>query len=407
MNLKKINRNLWIIALFLLLSVLYTFFFLHHASEIIATGDLKFHLTRIKGLETILTNPINLSVFNHSGQGVNLFYPFLTVLPAALFFHITHNLIVSYILYILLINVLTIFISYYCGKKFFKSTFNAFVFAIAYTFSAYRATNFFYRAALAEGVALTFLPLVFLGTYYVLSRQSKNWWLLAASLSLIIYTHILSALICLLFILLAFVTKLVIDHTSYKTTILNFSKSAILTIFLTSGFWLPLLEQLKLQSINQPQIDILDQGALPLSTIMIESLNNNLAYYSCGLIGIISLFIPIIMRKKSLTTIIKICWVFSIIALLITTNLFPWRLLQNTPLTIIQFPWRFMGIQSLFSSIVLTASIDKPTQIKEQISFICVGLAALLILTAASASNLHQHLRNDATSVTINTTNLD
>lgn len=90
MFLKKKNKLL-IIASLTFISVLYTLFFLHDPSALGTTGDLGFHLMRIKGLESIFTSPVNLAISNQSGQGINLFYPFLTVLPATLLFHLTHN----------------------------------------------------------------------------------------------------------------------------------------------------------------------------------------------------------------------------------------------------------------------------------------------------------------------------
>lgn len=405
MFLKKRNKLL-IIASLSFISVLYTLFFLHDPNALSTTGDLGFHLMRIKGLESIFTSPINLAISNQSGQGINLFYPFLTVLPATLLFHLTHNMIISYILYILLINWLTLFISYYCGLRFFKARYTAFIFSILYTFSAYRATDFFYRTSLAEGVALTFLPLVFLGTYYILTTHSKNWWLLAIGLSLIVYTHLLSALICLLFILFALIVKLVLNRTNLKLIIIDFTKSAFCTLLLTAAFWLPLLEQTIFQAINRPATNILAEKALSPSGLFTEALNNNLAYYGCGFLGLIGILAPLILKNKPLTKNIKLIWGFSAIALLLSTNLFPWRLLQNTPFNIIQFPWRFMGVYSLFYVLVIADIINNITDKKKRVSLVSIILTGILVLTCASSINLRKDLEHDPIGSIINTTNL-
>lgn len=60
----KKNGNILIISIILImLSTFYTLVFLHNTHSLSTTGDLAFHLTRIKSLETILTSPINLNTF--------------------------------------------------------------------------------------------------------------------------------------------------------------------------------------------------------------------------------------------------------------------------------------------------------------------------------------------------------
>lgn len=52
--------------------------------------------------------------------GSTFFYPYLTLFPAVIFYWITHNLILSYMLYVWVLNVCTILITFYYGRKFFK-----------------------------------------------------------------------------------------------------------------------------------------------------------------------------------------------------------------------------------------------------------------------------------------------
>ncbi|WP_260685254.1 hypothetical protein, partial [Enterococcus faecium] len=78
---------------------------MRNAQEIYTTGDLSFHLSRIKGLSSIFEGPINYTTFNNYGDGLNYFYPFLTIIPAVVFYGISNNLILSYVLYIWLLNI--------------------------------------------------------------------------------------------------------------------------------------------------------------------------------------------------------------------------------------------------------------------------------------------------------------
>ncbi|WP_283651991.1 hypothetical protein [Enterococcus faecium] len=50
---------------------------MRNAQEIYTTGDLSFHLSRIKGLSSIFEGPINYTTFNNYGDGLNYFILFL------------------------------------------------------------------------------------------------------------------------------------------------------------------------------------------------------------------------------------------------------------------------------------------------------------------------------------------
>lgn len=74
----KINKKVVILSGLIIVSSIYSFIFFKNTQSIYTTGDLSFHLSRIKGLSTIFTSPINYETFNYTGYGVNYFYPFLT-----------------------------------------------------------------------------------------------------------------------------------------------------------------------------------------------------------------------------------------------------------------------------------------------------------------------------------------
>ena len=73
----KINKKVVILSGLIIVSSIYSFIFFRNTQSIYTTGDLSFHLSRIKGLSTIFTSPINYETFNYTGYGVNYFYPFL------------------------------------------------------------------------------------------------------------------------------------------------------------------------------------------------------------------------------------------------------------------------------------------------------------------------------------------
>ncbi|HFM5652905.1 TPA: 6-pyruvoyl-tetrahydropterin synthase-related protein, partial [Enterococcus faecium] len=153
-----------------------------------------FHLSRIKGLSTIFTSPINYETFNYTGYGVNYFYPFLTFFPAVMLYWMTKNLIVSYIIYVWLLNLCTTLVAYHYGERFLKQKKAAFLFSCLYIFSAYRTVDIYYRSAIAEAIAITLVIPVLFYAYQIISGKEEKYpsVKLALSMSLLVYSHVLS-----------------------------------------------------------------------------------------------------------------------------------------------------------------------------------------------------------------------
>ena len=61
--------------------------------------------------------------------------------------------------------------------------------------------DIFARFALGEFIALTFIPLCFYGLYAIIIGNEKDWTFLAAGVSLILLTHILSTIIVFVFLI--------------------------------------------------------------------------------------------------------------------------------------------------------------------------------------------------------------
>ncbi|KRN29330.1 hypothetical protein IV38_GL000213 [Lactobacillus selangorensis] len=361
-----------------------TVIFLHHLNLIIATGDLTFHLSRIQGLTTILHSPVNFETFNHHGYGVNWFYPSLTLLPAAFFEALTQRLVLSYTLYIWIVNLATIGIAAYCGTRFWRNRTSGVLFALFYLFANYRLSNFFYRADLAEGTAMAFLPLVFLGAYELFwgtGRPNSGWKLLTVGMVGILYTHLLTAFLCILLLLCLTLGALFTRRRPIRTILSEGIKAVSCTALITLPFWGPFLREMSFQKLNHPAFNQLLAQALDPTTTLKAAALNQLDQSNLGLLGLIAITLPLFTLRKWPAA-AKWSYGISLVLAFLTTNLFPWQWLQNTPLVYLQFPWRLLGLQAFFASICLVECwhwFRQPAGLK-------IGLVALALLVLSTAS---------------------
>ena len=313
-----------------------------------AYSDIEFHLNRIIGLSNIINHPINYKVFNQIGMGVNYFYPGLTIFPAALLIKFTHSVVKGFLTFLFLLNVVSGMIAYYSLKSVYKNRFKATIFSTTFIFMTYRALDIYRRFDIGECLAMTFMLIVFSAMYQIIVDQKNSWVKLAIGMALVLYSHLLSAIIvsimCGLMLILNWK-----NVKSWKFVIIQLCKSGITTFTLGLGFLLPYLQQTRLK-INPPFIGNLPSAALNMSDLFNNSLNNTLGdskqtVVSLGIICLIFLIIGLF--KKHETLVEKSFYMLGLFSVILSTKLFPWNLFQKH-FALLQFPWRFLEVASVF-----------------------------------------------------------
>ncbi|WP_265455585.1 hypothetical protein [Enterococcus sp. HY326] len=331
---------------YFILSFLATGFSLNN--HIIFDGnDMNFHLNRILSLENVLQSPVNLEVLHSVGLQVNNFYGWLTLYPALLLVKLVDNIGVGYNLYMLFITLLTFLSSHYSALKITHSHRIGFIFSLLYVFSTYRMVNIYTRAALGEVIAMTFLPLVFCGVYLILKNNKQGILMLAFSFSLIVYSHVITSFLAFLFVVLCYLSYGITHQKKFIAITLSFVKSGFLILLLSLGFLVPLLINSEFQELNMPFIADLASNSFNSGTLLVEGLNNSYSTISLGLL-ITALLVTTLLQFKNLNKVQKVGLILGALAFIMSTKLFPWSILQSTLFTNIQFPWRFLGLTSLF-----------------------------------------------------------
>ena len=365
-----------------------------------AYSDIEFHLNRIIGLSNIINHPINYKVFNQIGMGVNYFYPGLTIFPAALLIKFTHSVVKGFLAFLFLLNVISGMIAYYSLKSVYKNRFKATIFSTMFIFMTYRALDIYRRFDIGECLAMTFMLIVFSAMYQIIVDQKNSWGKLAIGMALVLYSHLLSAIIvsimCGLMLILNWK-----NVKSWKFVIIQLCKSGITTFTLGLGFLLPYLQQTRLK-INPPFIGNLPSAALNMSDLFNNSLNNTLGnskqtVVSLGIICLVFLIIGLFKKHK--TSVEKSFYMLGLFSVILSTKLFPWNLFQKH-FALLQFPWRFLEVASVFLLIYgVSAVIDSKRMI---FSLGIVGCTVMLFYSSvvnlentASAKNIMNESRID------------
>lgn len=402
---------LWLI--FGVLSILYIFPFIHLSSphiDFLNGDDYSFHFNRIFGIiedlkTSLLPQYVNSQSVKKVMYGVNFFYPFLTTAyPIALLYLLIHSVIKSFYIYVILLTFITFFISYYSfhsvwltifiDEKFKTLHYPSLLFSILYTFSSYRLACTFVRFSLGETVALTLLPLIFSGFYNIMFGNGKQYYYLVLGLSALAYTHFLSIFVTTFLLFIFFLVY--IRHLDKKKFLLFF-KSGLWTIALSIWGIVPMLQQMQYFPINGVHPYQLNEETTNLFHLISDGLKNESNTYSIGPIAIITLFIGIyyLFFVQSKNKFFTHCYFWGAGLFIFSSKLFPWSILQHTPLSAIQFPWRLFAYTTLFLSIFLVFILVKLTSYHFAISsYILISVIFICTFLNFSSINQVKNIRN-------------
>lgn len=341
-----------VLIIFMILSIISVYFTHIHNHGLMDGDDLQFHKDRIEGLYEALKNKdffpkLNMLFMNTMGYASSIFYSDLFLYYPALLRIIGFSVSETYVLFVISINFITFLLAYFSFYNFSLKHKNSFIFSLLYTLSTYRLLDITRRGSLGEVLAMTFLPLAFLGLFHILYKNPKKWYFLSLGMALIIYAHILSGVMLTLVIFLFLLKnykKLLFD----KSRLFSLFKAICMTVLLVIAYFLPVIEQTISQPFkvgNAPTVFI-SEKAKQLGDVFTNSLTNSAAP-NIGLILLVFLIIYLFSVKKIKTSHDQDIFFIAIFVLLLTTNLIPWKIVENTFLNTIQFPWRFFAFATL------------------------------------------------------------
>lgn len=311
---------------------------------LILGGDSSFHWNRIYDTMMQIKNGnlqyfISMYGFSQSGRIVNALYGPYVAYFNGLIMLIAGSWFKYQILSDWVLNMIAAFSMYYLLRsnkvKSNYSIWLSLLFVMSYGIST-RTIN---QQFLAWGTAI--MPLGIAAATRMVRNYDRqvNVFELTLAVTLLIQTHILSA-IFLVVILIIFFGWGIIKSGNRKLTIKSILISVILTLLLTSNIWGALLEMYNSNDLLAPFTNL-----NPLNNGVVKFLLDN-TQLSIGLVLLISVQIVVfICYYHKITILNRIVTVVGSIFLIMSTQLLPWNTMFTVfPIvSVIQFPYRLLA----------------------------------------------------------------
>lgn len=312
--------------------------------KVIIGHDTLIQLLRLEGIKDgYLAGqfPVKVEPTFNAGYGYafSTFYGSLFYNIPALFRLMGFSLQFSYKIYVALINIVTVLISYYSFKVMLEEKKNAVVGSVLYSLSVYRFYVLYQRGAVGEFTAMTFLPLIAVGLWKIYTMPSdknlrKQWVMPVIGYWGVIQSHVLSTEIyggfTLLFCLIMF------KKTFKKDRFIVLLKIVLISVILNANYLLPFLESFLLDDLYIKLDTPVGNGlmGIPLAHIFKFYTGKATHYYyiadggfGCTAIIVIGLLVYVCIKKYFSGDNRKKLWItgiISLISVIIASNIFPW-----------------------------------------------------------------------------------
>ncbi len=378
--------------------------------------DMEFHLLRIEGIYEALRCgqfPVRMHPNYMEGYGypTGIFYPELFLYFPALLRFLGMPLMHAYKWFVFAQNIATAVAAWYSGKILFQKKNSAAVFCLLYTLAPYRLINTYYRAAVGESLAMTFLPLLVAGVYLLLAENElerktirQAVMLLVIGMTGVLQSHILSCELIAIFVVgaILFCWK----RFWRKKVWLSFAVAVGITVVLNLWFLIPFISAAGLdvkvllmtpgilthQGLNIWQLFAFLPEATGHSMALQEGIADEMPFQLGWAIVVLMLLAICGLakmwkgRKESALGLGFVSASLGVVALWMTTHLFPWDVIGRIPkigkmLNTVQFPWRYLGMATILLLIagLIALELWQNEKIKQQM---LVAVAVISVITA-------------------------
>lgn len=370
--------------------------------------DLCYHLARLEGLKDGILDgqiPVNIQPEGLQGNGyLNTMYPYLFLYIGAFLRICRVSLGLSYKVLIFLANLGSAVSAYIAVKSMSKSRRSIILAVVLYTLMPYRFTNIFSRGDLGETLALVFWPLIIAGTYHIIMGERKYWYLLVIGLSGVLQSHILSAAFGAVFCVISAIVYCV--RIVRERRYIEIGKAVGVFLLLNMWYLVPFVYYYFGESLSTEVLrwsGYFEQSINPSNLTQSISLYNK-QYFSLGLallgcvgIGIIWLLCEKRSGKTDKEGYLLYLLVLGCLLTYMITGYFPSKALLENSLferivTMIQFPWRFLGPACTCFLFVGAIGLSESNILKPYRNLIFAMLVSLNLLVIISVPTDNSHM---------------
>lgn len=367
------------------------------------THDYYFHFQRFSSLIEAIKDfsfpiYIDYDALQHYGYLVKFFYSDFVFIPFALIGIVTTPLFAFQVMLFTMTVLCGVFM-YMTVKIIYQSSSAATISAILYTFCQYKLFDLYQRGAIAEAFSFTFLPIVFLGLYYILKGDYKKWYVITIGFSLMIFTHLLSTVmlgVTVAIVCLIYYRSFVKEPVRLKYLLL----AALATIIISTYYLLPMIEQMLSNTFYyETRISMLPEWRRLPREDLIGGMFSGFVFPrkvylpGIGLLLTIGVFTRLFVIGKSdklksvdIGVLIGLFYIFA------TCVYFPWDKFPFNLLSFIQFPWRWFEFTSFFFALATGYYISESLKSeKRKYAAIILVIAATLLLIR-SDSGIYQKI---------------
>lgn len=371
-KIKKINKSYIIIFM-----IAVAIFIPYIKKGIIRGDDYICHIANLFSIDkyislkdfTLFPSKINPIMANNMGYANAIFYPQISYWGTIIIHLIIKRLGLSLISSIKIFEFLIVFLAgtmmYKMMKIVFKNEIASVTSAIIYMCSPYFLNDVFLRMAYTEIMIFVFMPIVFIGIYYLFNKEYNKF----LKYFVIGYCGmILSHLVITIFftIMLAIILLINIKSWLNKKALLSLFLATFLVLGITAPFTVPMVEH----KINGEYVVFQPDGMANIKKIHTHRLNLDDLFFATAkkkpkyisIITILLMAITIIkfkdIRKKEETSkkIFIGTVILTIISVIMTLKIINWNYIPKI-LWNIQFPWRMCTFISFGSSVIAGLSM--------------------------------------------------
>lgn len=331
--------------------------------------DLMYHMLRTEGVKEALLEGnfparIYMNFYNGYGYGSPLFYPdIFLIIPAMLRIANIQPLHVWKV-FALLLTAISTLTTYFSIKYISKDSETSIAATFMIMLSQFYLADLHLRAGISEYMAFIFIPVLIAGIYDFFVYEGKKTYLMGIAFVGLLLSHSIMTFIGILITIVIFVRMIFVKKKNGylfdRQRMLRLVITAMCTVLLTSYYWLPMLEQMSVLDLgySQPWAHI-GKYTQPFSSFFsLVGHFSTIAYTGIG-IPILPLALLCVFLKKPENRWSSAFLMTGIFLYLITTKIIPWNILENTPLNMIQFTYRFWPYAQFFVVLGITLILSK------------------------------------------------